>query len=140
MAELINSDLFYAEGRGPELQRLCWSKRGGQLQAIEYFNPDDVFDEASLKHVRFERVQVVMITPEDVIGLDQLKSLADSGSASMLDLGKSPWLLSFSQQHLSSCHHFQLLFYDELIDIICERVTCHAGKFTSETEANERPT
>lgn len=130
MAEPINSDLFYHDGRGPELQRTHWSTLGAQLQAIEYFNPDDVYDEASIKHVRFAGLQVVMITPEEVIDYGNLASDLEQSRAAMLDLGKSVWLQSFSQRHLSSCRHFQLMFYDQLFDIICERVTCHLGRFT----------
>lgn len=134
MTEPIHIDLFYTNGRGPELQRSYWGTRGQQLQAIGYFNPDDVHDEASLKHVRFDGLQVVMITPEEVIDYRKLEPhLTHIQSAAMFDLGKSEWLKSFSQHHLSSCHHFQLLFYDELFDIICERVSCHLGGFKSES-------
>lgn len=131
MAEPIHTDLFYHDGRGPELQHTHWSTRGAQLQAIEYFNPDDVYDEASIKHVPFDGLQVVMITPEEVIDYGKLSSHLEQSRAAMFDLGKSEWLRSFSQRHLSSCHHFQVMFYDELFDIICERVTCHRGRFTS---------
>ncbi len=134
MAEPIQTNLFYHDGRGPELQRTHWSTRGAQLQAIECFNPDDVYDEASQKHVRFEGLQVVMITPEEVIDYGKLASHLDQSRAAMFDLGKSVWLQSFSQRHLSSCRHFQLMFYDQLFDIICEGVTCHSGKFTGDNE------
>jgi hypothetical protein len=50
----IHADSFYSEGRGPELQRVRWSRRGTQLRAIEYYNPDDIHDDASLKHLRFD--------------------------------------------------------------------------------------
>lgn len=131
MAEPIHTDLFYHDGRGPELQRTFWSTRGAQLQAIEYFNPDDVYDEASIKHVRFDGLQVVMITPEEVIDYGNLASHLEQSRAAMFDLDKSVWLQSFSQRHLSACRHFQLMFYDQLFDIICERVTCHSGTFTN---------
>lgn len=133
-AEAIHTDKFYADGRGPELQKVHWGMRGAQLQAIEYFNPDDVYEESSLKHIRFEGLQVVMTTPEEVINYDSLApQLTQNRSAAMFNLGKSSWLESFSQRHLSSCSHFQLMFYDELFDIICERVTCHNGAFTGDS-------
>jgi hypothetical protein len=131
MAKPIHIDLLYHDGRGPELQRTHWSTRGAQLQTIEYFNPDDVFDEASIKHVRFDGLQVVMITPEEVIDYGRLASHLEQSRAAMFDLGKTMWLQSFSQRHLSSCRHFQLMFYDQLFDIICERVPCHRGRFAS---------
>src|SRR6266511_444229 len=111
MADPSHTEIFYA-GRGPELQRVCWGRRGAQLQAIEYFNADDIYDDASLKHVRFEGCQVVQITPEEVVQYEDLgPRLARSRSAAMFDLGKSDWLKSFSQYHLAACTHFRLLFY-----------------------------
>jgi len=133
MVEPINQEMFYADGRGPELQQLHWGLRGVRLEAIEYYNPDDVYDEASLKHLRFEGFQVVMITPEEVIEYRELgPRLASSRPAAMFDLGRSEWLRSFSQLHLAACRHFQLMFYDDLFDVICERVTCHRGRYARE--------
>jgi len=134
MVEPIHQSMFYRDGRGPELQRVYWGLRGVRLDAIEYYNPDDVYDEVSLKHVRFEGFQVAMITPEEVIEYSELgPRLASTGPAAMFDLGKSEWLRSFSPRHLSACHHFQLMFYDDLLDIICERVSCHCGRYARES-------
>ena len=120
-AQAVAADRFYSDGRGPELQRIVWGERGLGLRAVEYFNPDDVYDDAHRKHVRIVRPQVVMITPEEVI--DYRGYAAAFGAhrpAAVLDHGHSDWLRSFNQYHLSKCRHFQLLFYDELFDIICE--------------------
>jgi hypothetical protein len=59
---------FQHDGRGPELQEVHWKARGTQLVAIDYYNPADDYTAASLKHVRFSALQVVMITPEEVMG------------------------------------------------------------------------
>src|SRR5216684_8713301 len=113
--EPIHADSFYSEGRGPELQRVRWSQRGTQLRAIEYYNPDDVHDAASLRHLRFDGFQVVLITPEEVVDYTELGSrLAATRPAAMLDLGRSAWVETFSPRHLSACRHFQLMFYDQL--------------------------
>ena len=127
----IFSDRFQHDGRGPELQRMVWEGSGSQrLVAIEYFNPADVYEPANLKHVALSGVQVVMVTPEEVIGPEQIREIiATYRPASMFDLGRSRWFLSFSQQHLGGCRHFQLLFYDELIDVICEGVECIDGAY-----------
>ena len=62
-----------------------------------------------------------MFTPEEVINYSGWAAgFAQHPGAGALDLGRSPWLRSFSPLHLAKCHHFQLLFYDELYDIICE--------------------
>lgn len=131
-AVAINVNAFYADGRGPELQRR-WRQDGSVLRAIEYFNPDDVYGDDTLKHVRFVGMQVVQITPEEVIDYAELgPRLSASRPAAMFDLGRSAWLRSFSQRHLASCRHFQLMFYDELFDVICEQVTSHSGPFREE--------
>jgi hypothetical protein len=133
MDKAINIDNFYHDGRGPELQRVHWGLRGTQLQAIEYYNPDDVYDDVSLKHVRFHGFQAVQVTPEEVIDYGELgQRFNRDRPAAMYDLGKSLWLKSFNPHHLSACSHFQLLFYDELFDIICESVTCHNGAYTGD--------
>jgi hypothetical protein len=129
----IHADRFLHDGRGPELQRAHWSKDGTSLLAVDYFNPDDPYDAAHLKHVRFLRPQVVMVTPEEVIGADALGDLlVDHSPAAMFDRGQSVWLHSFAQQHLSKCRHFQLLFYDELFDVIAEGVEVVSGGFVGE--------
>jgi hypothetical protein len=128
----IHADRFYHDGRGPELQRAHWNKMGTLLLAIDYFNPDDTYDGAHLKHVRFRKPQVVMVTSEEVIndGLGDLPS--KHRPASMFDRGQSAWLRSFAQQHLGHCHHYQLLFYDELFDVIAEGVEVLQGGFVEE--------
>jgi hypothetical protein len=113
----IAADKFYLDGRGPELRRALWDERGTTLLAVEYDDTD-----GTLRHVRFRAPQVVMFTPEEVVGA------GDHGGA--LDLGRSAWFQSFSQQHLERCSHFQLLFYDELLDVICESLEFADGAFT----------
>ena len=87
------------------MRRAIWDARGTTLLAIDYSDLD-----GSLRHVRFESAQVTMFTPEEIIGAP-----GDGGAA---DLGQSAWFHSFRGQHVASCRHFQLLFYDELLDII----------------------
>ncbi len=123
-------DRFYSSGRGPELQRIIWGQRGCGLCAIEYFNHDDNYDVAHIKHVRVIRQQVVMITPEEVVDFrGRAAAFSNHRPAAVLDYGYSDWLLSFNQYHLSKCHHFQLLFYDQLFDIICEGLEFKNGAF-----------
>jgi hypothetical protein len=49
--------------------------------------------------------------------------------AAIFDRGRSSWLQSFSPRHLERCKHFQLMFYDELLDVICEDVICRPGLY-----------
>ena len=132
MATPISADRFYHDGRGPSLHRVHWSREGHYLLAIDYSNHDDGFDQ---KHVKFVRPQVVMITPEEVINYgdgDLTGLLVRYRPAAMFDRGRSPWLESFSPRHLSQCRHFQLFFYDELFDVICEGVECVLGRYPGE--------
>jgi hypothetical protein len=130
MSKPVQSEMFHREGRGPELQRAHWNDNGTLLLAIDYYNPDDVHDEASLKHVLVRGAQVVMVTPEEVIDYRRGGSAISGHSpAAMFDLGKSEWLRSFSERHLDHCRHFQLYFYDELFDIIADGVECRLGGF-----------
>ena len=117
MNDRIAADKFTSDGRGPELQRAVWDSRGTLLLAIDYRDAG-----GELRHVRFQSPQVVMFTTEEVIG--------DLGPVGAFDLGHSPWLQSFAQQHLGRCRHFRLLFYDELLDIICESLEFADGVFT----------
>jgi hypothetical protein len=123
---------FYAAGRGPELERVHWGARGQHLQAIDYYNPDD----AHLRHVSFHGFQVVAITPEEVIGYRGLRTaFSTHAPAAAIDCGQSPWFRSFAQGHLGRCSHFQLLFYDELFDVICERLTFSPGSYSDAMNA-----
>lgn len=129
MENPLHSTEFYRDGRGPTLERVHWVQIGAVLGAIDYLNPDAA-GAASLRHVRFIGVQVVLITPEEVINYSTFGDhLSQHRPAAMFDLGRSPWLSSFAPRHLAKCRHIQLMFCDELFDVICEGVTCHHGGY-----------
>ena len=135
MIRPVYPDRFYHEGRGPELRRVYWDHGGIVLRAIDYYNPDAVHDPQHLSHVRFVGPQVVMITPEEVIDYGTNgAALVDYRPAALFDLGRSPWLASFAQRHLAGCRHWQLYFYDQLVDVICERVECLDGAYRPDGE------
>lgn len=124
------ADRFYHEGRGPELQRVHWDFGGIVLRAIDYYNPDAVHEPEHLSHVSFVGPQVVMITPEEVINYTTTgAALVEYRPAALFDLGRSAWLTSFAPLHLARCRHWQLFFYDQLFDVICERVDCRDGAY-----------
>jgi len=56
--------------------------------------------------------------------------------AAVHDLGRTSWLESFKQQHLGGCSHFQVMFYDEVFDIICEGVEAGLGRYADGTQPN----
>jgi len=40
-----------------------------------------------------------------------------------------PWLRSFNPHHLVICQHYRNMFYDEFLDILCERVKSKKGGY-----------
>ncbi|MED5514338.1 hypothetical protein [uncultured Pseudoalteromonas sp.] len=59
---------FYHDGRGPELQRVIWQSNGKDLLGFEYFNPDDEYSLANLKHIRLDNVIAYSMATVDVHG------------------------------------------------------------------------
>lgn len=113
MARQIGEEHFTPVGRGPELQRIVWTAPGTHVRGVEYFDPNDEYTAANLRHVVFHGVQVTMVTPEEVAALG-------ARTPGCTDLGRSPWLESFALAHLGRCRHFRLQFYDQYLDVICE--------------------
>jgi hypothetical protein len=71
-----------------------------------------------------------MFTPEEVINYKALNPAWPTlRPAGILCLGKSAWLNSFSPQHLDDCSHYQVVFYDELLDVICENIEVRKGEY-----------
>ena len=133
MGQPMHVDAFFHDGRGPEFRELHWDRTGTVLRAVDYFNPPGMREPGGLHHVRFVGLQVAMITPEEVIGAETLGDLLGRHRpAAMFDRGKSEWFKAFSQKHLGRCHHYQLLFYDQLLEVIAEGVEVYRGGFQDE--------
>jgi hypothetical protein len=115
---------FYHEGRGPELQRVVWSYKGRILRGFEYFNPDDIYSEENLRHLELEKVEAYSMAGEEVY--DGIAANGDSRAAIFL-IPDSPWKKSFRQRHLQDCEHFQIMFYDEIFDVICRKIIPGGG-------------
>jgi len=106
MANSVQRESFYSDGRGPELVALHWGHNGCVLEAADFLLPDAA-NRDDLGHVQFLRPQVVMVTPEEVIDYTRARPyLATNRPAAMFDLGKSDWLKSFAQLHLDKCNHY----------------------------------
>jgi hypothetical protein len=75
-------------------------------------------------------MQVFMFTPEEVINYQTLSPIwQQNRKVGIVCLGKSSWLKSFSPRHLDSCAHYQLMFYDDLVDVICEGLKIKEGGY-----------
>ena len=124
----IQKEQFHHDGRGPKLVRIIWSSNGSHLEAFEYYNPEDPYDDDHIRHVKVIHSQVVMSTPEEVINYSTFQP-GGYDKAAAFDCGKSDWLKSFSPRHLSLCSHYRLMFYDELYDIIADGLEFCRGRF-----------
>jgi hypothetical protein len=129
MQEAVLRDWIWAEGRGPELQRVHYDRT--QLIALEYFNPD-WSSETDVRHLLFHRAQVSMFTPEEVHSYlrDEIKWGPAIDQAAIVNLGKSDWLLGFAPRHLDRCRHYRIMFYDEFLDVICEDISAGQGPYS----------
>src|ERR1700733_4133576 len=120
---------IWAEGRGPELRRVHYTHT--RLSALEYLNPD-WSSESDVRHLLFRRGQVSTFTPEEVhnYGRDEVRWGPAIAHAAIVNLGKSEWLLGFAQRHLGHCSHYRIMFYDEILDIICEDISAGQGRYS----------
>ncbi len=116
---------FYHDGRGPELQAVIWKEMGVIPIGFEYFNPDDGCEEQDIKHIVLEGVQAYAMASEEV---HANILMANKSKAAIVEVTNSTWLQSFSQTHLEKCKHYQVMFYDEVYDIVCEEVIPGRGR------------
>jgi hypothetical protein len=124
----IFDNKFQADGRGPVLEKVHCAYNGATLRAIDFQNSDD-----EIQHLFFTGVQVFMFTPEEVINYKTISALwSENRKAGIICLGRSEWLESFAPQHLDNCDHYQIMFYDELLDVICEHIEVRDGSYRTE--------
>jgi hypothetical protein len=133
------TESFGFDGRGPELKRYIhdfdriaadtFTDRAlppGEVTGAEY-----CWSERSGSHwVIFEGLQVIQTVPEEVCSYWFLDHLPPGcRHLGILEIGDSEWRASFNQRHSAKCTHFILLFYDEILEIICERLVFGVGEF-----------
>lgn len=123
----LESD-FYHDGRGPELQKVRWKSNGVILVGFEYFNPDDEYIPDNLKHLILDSVEAYSMSSDEVHG--NILATGDS-KAAIFEVKDSEWLASFNQAHLSECKHYQIMFYDEIYDVICKQITVGMGQLNA---------
>ena len=119
---------FYHDGRGPELQKVRWKSNGVILHGFEYFNPDDKYTPENLKHLILEGVEAYSMSSDEVHG--DIQATGDS-QAAIFEIKKSEWLGTFNQEHLSECKHYQIMFYDEIYDVVCKIIKVGRGKLSA---------
>ena len=85
---LLETELHH-DGRGPELLRVVWVYEGKILLGFEYYNPEDTYDEESIKHLELVGVEAYSMTVEEVHG--NILTTGES-KASIFRIESSPWL------------------------------------------------
>ncbi len=116
---------FYHDGRGPELMNVVWIHNGIILMGFEFYNPGDEYKEENIKHLILEKIEVYSMAGDEVHG----NILATGKSkAAIFKIENSKWHKQFNQGHLGDCSHYQIMFYDEIYDIICKNIIIGTGR------------
>lgn len=124
-ARAILENVFYHDGRGPELQRVRWENNGVVLRGFEYYNPADEHTETNLKNIELSAIQAYSMTAEEV----HSNILATREScAAIFEVTDSSWYNTCHGSHLANCKHYQIVFYDQIYDVICEAIIPGTGK------------
>lgn len=80
--------------------------------------------------VIFHGLQVIQIVPEEVHSYWHLKHAEPGVNTCAWRVIDSEWKASFAQHHLANHEHFLLVFYDDLVEVICRELLF--GKFPFE--------
>ena len=124
IVRLLHIDLCKQDGRGPELQQVHYDERGVRPVAIDYADQDS----GEVRHILLREAQVFKFTPEEVSS-DMMMHWSEAKGAAIVCLGRSSWLRSFNPLHLDQCEHFRIMFYDEFLDVICQRIDVQSGPY-----------
>ncbi|MBU0913481.1 MAG: hypothetical protein KKF22_13180 [Gammaproteobacteria bacterium] len=121
---------FHHDGRGPELQRVVWKLNGVVLAGFEYFNPEDEYIPENLRHLILEGVEAYSMASEEVHASIMASRASTSGASrgAVFEVINSSWLVSLDQTHISECKHYQIMFYDEIYDVVCKGITSGLGR------------
>lgn len=103
---------------------------GKVISAADYFLADAPHTPESLRHLLFVKPLVFMFTPEEVESYTrEFNPWEEMVRFAAVDLGKSSWFQRFNSRHLGNCRHYRCMFYDELLDVICEEVKAGYGGY-----------
>ena len=129
----VTTTYFGYDGRGPTLRRWIHDRdlvlpgsdggRGqlpGRIKGAEYDS----------SWVVFRGMQVTQIVPEEVHSYWFFGLLPENskrtGAYEVID---SAWKASFHPRHLASQRHFVLVFYDDLVEVLCRELVFGSGAF-----------
>lgn len=136
---IVHAEQFFHDGRGPTLVAVHLAPDSAHLEAVDFKLPDSQDNPAPVQHLRFVKAQTYMFTPEEVENYrTSAVNWGATNAGSMVSLGKSAWLHSFSPIHLDRCEHYKIMFYDEFLDVLCEQVLIQGGPYTGEISSGKR--
>lgn len=118
---------FHHDGRGPELQRVIWADEGKILKGFEYYNPEDSYDEENIKNIILEEVEVFSMASDEVHGSIVANRETRAAIHRIVD---SEWKKQFNPRHTADCEHYQIMFYDEIYDVICKSIYAGNGRYS----------
>lgn len=116
---------FYSDGRGPELQQVVWTVNGSNLVGFEYFNPDVEYKPENLMHLILQDVRAYQMSLEEIHSNIQAST---NSKAAIFEIIDSSWLKTFKQDLVKEYKHFQIIFYDEIFDVVCKHIKCGRGR------------
>lgn len=127
---VVHPTKFFHDGRGSTLREVHLAPNSAHLEAIDFIPPDTETSPAPVFHLRFVKAQAYMFTPEEVENYAASElNWRETNMGALVCVGRSDWLKSFSQRHLDKCEHYRAMFYDEILDVICEDVLVVPGQF-----------
>lgn len=117
--------MFHHDGRGPELQRVVWAYDGKILQGFEYYNPEDAYEEENIKYLELDGVEAYSMAVVEA----RSHTLATAESrAAIFKIESSPWMKQYDPDCIEGCSHYQVIFYDEVYDVICKAIKSGNGR------------
>lgn len=131
----VKTDYFFDDGRGPILKHWLYDTDFVLPNSPEKATRPNIILGADYGHwVVFHRMQVIQIVPEEVYGYKYLDHTQEKGNGAWL-VEDSNWLKSFHPRHLANAKHFILIFYDEIVEVICNDLIFGEGPFDIEAIA-----
>lgn len=119
--EIITSRSFLI-GSGPQLEKVRWDDSGKNLIGFEYTIPDDYIR----RFITLEKVMVFCNSSKEVHGNILF---SNSTKAGIIKIVNSEWKKSFNQSRLADSNHFQIIFNDDIYDLICMNLSIKESNY-----------
>jgi len=129
----ISTPQFGYDGRGPSLARWIHDREcvlTGTDKGRATLPGHIIGAEHSEGWVVFQGLQVLQTVPEEVHSYWFFELLpSDAKHTGVYEVSDSAWKASFDQRHLADQRHFILVFYDDLVEVLCGSLVFGSGTF-----------